>query len=387
LDRRTASRRILALSEQYGLAVEPDALIADLPVGIQQRVEIIKTLYRDAEILILDEPTAVLTPQETEELFEIMRGLVEKGKSIIFITHKLKEVMTIADRVVVLRDGRVAGETTPADSSEEELAEMMVGREVKLAPDKPETEVGPAALEISGLRVIGDRGNVVIDDLDLEVHTGEILGIAGVSGNGQRELAETIAGLRQAESGSIVIAGSDVTNQTPAGVRSAGLAYVPEGRMKDGSIGPFTVAENLLLIDHNSKEFLDAGLLNFEAIRKHSQSLVDEFAVKTPSLDTPVRSLSGGNIQKLILARELSGTPNVLVASQPTRGVDIGAAEYIHIRLIEQRDQSTAILMISEDLDEIFGLSDRVAVMYEGKIMGIVRTMAENMSRNIPRMM
>jgi simple sugar transport system ATP-binding protein len=249
---------------------------------------------------------------------------------------------------------------------------MMVGREVKLVPDKPAVETGSAALRIEGLRVIGDRGNVVVDDLDLEVRTGEILGIAGVSGNGQRELAETVAGLRTAVAGSIEIAGTDVTNKKPAEVRAAGLAYVPEGRMKDGSIGLFTVAENLLLIDHNSKEFIDAGLLNFEAIRAHSQALVDEFAVKTPSLDTPVRSLSGGNIQKLILARELSGTPNVLIASQPTRGVDIGAAEYIHKRLVRQRSEDTAIMVISEDLDEVYALSDRIAVMYEGRIMGIV---------------
>ncbi len=371
-DLDAVSEKIVALGKQYGLEIDPAATVWQLAVGQKQRVEIIKALYRVARLLILDEPTAVLTPQEVEQLFATLHQMTADGRGLIFISHKLHEVLALSDRITVLRHGRVTGNTTTEGATRSSLASMMVGREVKLAPDKPETEVGPAALEISGLRVIGDRGNVVIDDLDLEVHTGEILGIAGVSGNGQRELAETIAGLRQAESGSIVIAGSDVTNQTPAGVRSAGLAYVPEGRMKDGSIGPFTVAENLLLIDHNSKEFLDAGLLNFEAIRKHSQSLVDEFAVKTPSLDTPVRSLSGGNIQKLILARELSGTPNVLVASQPTRGVDIGAAEYIHIRLIEQRDQSTAILMISEDLDEIFGLSDRVAVMYEGKIMGIV---------------
>ena len=281
-------------------------------------------------------------------------------------------MLALSDRITVLRQGKVTGQTTTEGATRSSLASMMVGREVKLVPDKPAVETGPTALEVKGLEVVGDRGNVVIDKLDLEVRTGEILGVAGVSGNGQRELAETIAGLREARAGSISIAGKDVTNLRPAEVRAAGLAYVPEGRMKDGSIGMFTVAENLLLIDHNSKEFLDAGLLNFEAIRSHSQALVDEFAVKTPSLETPVRSLSGGNIQKLILARELSGTPNVLIASQPTRGVDIGAAEYIHKRLVRQRSEDTAIMVISEDLDEVYALSDRIAVMYEGRIMGIV---------------
>ena len=371
-DLDVVSERIRELGSQYGLEIDPGATVWQLAVGQKQRVEIIKALYREARLLILDEPTAVLTPQEVDQLFDTLRQMTADGRGLIFISHKLHEVLALSDRITVLRQGRVTGNTTTEGATRSSLASMMVGREVKLAPDKPEVTTGSPALEISGLRVIGDRGNVVIDDLDLEVQTGEILGIAGVSGNGQRELAETIAGLREAEAGSIAIAGTDVTNQRPVDVRAAGLAYVPEGRMKDGSIGLFTVAENLLLIDHNSKEFLDAGLLNFEAIRTHSQALVDEYAVKTPSLETPVRSLSGGNIQKLILARELSGTPNVLVASQPTRGVDIGAAEYIHKRLVDQRSEDTAILVISEDLDEVYALSDRIAVMYEGRIMGIV---------------
>jgi len=373
-DLDAVSEKIVDLGSQYGLEIDPAATVWQLAVGQKQRVEIIKALYREARLLILDEPTAVLTPQEVDQLFETLNQMTADGRGLIFISHKLHEVLALSDRITVLRQGRVTGYTTTEGATRASLASMMVGRDVKLAPDKPEVETGSAALEITGLRVIGDRGNVVIDDLDLDVRKGEILGIAGVSGNGQRELAETIAGLRDAEAGSISIAGTDVTNRRPVDVRAAGLAYVPEGRMKDGSIGLFTVAENLLLIDHNSKEFLDAGLLNFDAIRTHCQALVDEFAVKTPSLDTPVRSLSGGNIQKLILARELSGTPNVLIASQPTRGVDIGAAEYIHKRLVAQRSEDTAILVISEDLDEIFGLSDRIAVMYEGRIMGIVDT-------------
>ncbi len=371
-DLDAVSEKIVDLGSRYGLEIDPGATVWQLAVGQKQRVEIIKALYREARLLILDEPTAVLTPQEVDQLFGTLRQMTADGRGLIFISHKLHEVLALSDRITVLRQGKVTGQTTTEGATRHSLAQMMVGRAVKLAPDKPTVTPGPATLIIENLEVTGDRGNVVVDHLELEVHAGEILGIAGVSGNGQRELAETIAGLREATGGSITIGDVDVTNRRPVEVRKAGLAYVPEGRMKDGSIGLFTVSENLLLIDHNSKKFLDAGLLNFEAIRKHSQALVDEYAVKTPSLETPVRSLSGGNIQKLIMARELSGTPTVLIASQPTRGVDIGAAEYIHKRLIAQRAEDTAILVISEDLDEIFALSDRIAVMYEGQIMGVV---------------
>ncbi len=371
-DLHLVSEKIEALGSEYGLEIDPSALVWQLAVGQRQRVEIIKALYRDARLLILDEPTAVLTPQEVDQLFVTLRQLTVDGRGLIFISHKLHEVLALSNRITVLRHGRVTGNTTTEGATRHSLAEMMVGREVKLAPDKPDVAAGSPALAIQGLEVFGDRGNVVVDDLDLEVRAGEILGIAGVSGNGQRELAETIAGLRHTHDGTITIDGVDVTNKQPAEVRDAGLAYVPEGRMKDGSIGAFTVSENLLLIDHGDDRFLKRGLLDFAAIRDHCQALVDEYAVKTPTLETPVKSLSGGNIQKLILARELSGTPKVLVASQPTRGVDIGAAEYIHVRLVAQRAEGTAILVISEDLDEVFALSDRIAVMYEGKIMGIV---------------
>jgi simple sugar transport system ATP-binding protein len=323
-------------------------------------------------LFILDEPTAVLTPQEVDQLFDTLRQLTADGRGLIFISHKLHEVLALSDRITVLRQGRVTGNTTTEGATRHSLAQMMVGREVKLAPDKPKVETGEAALKIRDLEIMGDRGNVVVDGLDLDVFAGEILGIAGVSGNGQRELAETIGGLRQSSRGSISIAGIDTTNARPIEMRHAGLAYVPEGRMKNGSIGSFTVSENLLLIDHAEDQFLNRGLYDFAAIRTHCQALVDEFAVKTPTLETTVKSLSGGNIQKLILARELSGTPKVLIASQPTRGVDIGAAEYIHKRLVEQREEGTAILVISEDLDEVFALSDRIAVIYEGQIMGIV---------------
>jgi simple sugar transport system ATP-binding protein len=364
--------QVVARAREVGLELDPSATVWQLAVGQKQRVEIIKALYRDARLLILDEPTAVLTPQEVDQLFGTLRRLTDDGRGLIFISHKLHEVLALSDRITVMRHGRVTGATTPAESTRHSLAQMMVGREVKLAPDKPESRTTEARLRIDNLEVAGDRGFAMVDGLSLEVHGGEIVGIAGVSGNGQRELAEAIAGLRQVLSGTITIDGTDVTDRHPAEVRKAGLAYVPEGRMKDGSIGTFTVSENLLLIDHNAPAFRSQGLLDFAAIKRHSQALVDEYAVKTPTLDTPVRNLSGGNIQKLILARELSGTPTVLIASQPTRGVDIGAAEYIHRRLVEQREEHTAILVISEDLDEVFGLSDRIAVMYEGRIMGIV---------------
>jgi simple sugar transport system ATP-binding protein len=371
-DLDAVSERIVDLGEQYGLEIDPAAEVWQLAVGQKQRVEIIKALYRDARLLILDEPTAVLTPQEVDQLFDTLRQLTADGRGLIFISHKLHEVLALSDRITVLRQGRVTGNTTTEGATRHSLAQMMVGREVKLAPDKPKVETGEAALKIRDLEVMGDRGIVMIDGLDLDVFAGEILGIAGVSGNGQRELAETIGGLRRSARGSITIAGVDTTNARPIEMRDAGLAYVPEGRMKNGSIGSFTVSENLLLIAHGENQFLNRGLYDFGAIRSHCQALVDEFAVKTPTLETTVKSLSGGNIQKLILARELSGTPKVLIASQPTRGVDIGAAEYIHKRLVEQREEGTAILVISEDLDEVFALSDRIAVIYEGQIMGIV---------------
>jgi simple sugar transport system ATP-binding protein len=371
-DLDVVSARIEELSEVYGLRVDPSAYIWQMAVGEQQRVEIIKALYRDAKLLILDEPTAVLTPQEVDQLFVTLRQLTDDGRGLIFISHKLHEVLALSTRITVLRHGKVTGSVPVEGATRESLAQMMVGRAVKLAPDKDEANPTEVKLEIRDLRVTRDRGGDGVRGLDLDVYAGEIMGIAGVSGNGQMLLAEAIAGLREATSGHIKIAGTDVVGMKPNDVRGAGLAYVPEKRMKDGAIGEFTVSENILLIDHNDKRYLNRGLFDFGAIKEHAQQLVSEYTVKTPTLDTPARNLSGGNIQKMIIARELSGTPEVLVAAQPTRGVDIGAAEYIHTRLIQQRDEDTAILMISEDLDEVFGVSDRVAVMYEGEIMGIV---------------
>jgi ABC-type uncharacterized transport system ATPase subunit len=388
-DLKAVSERIVELSNQYGLDIDPSALVWQLSVGERQRVEIIKALYRDARLLILDEPTAVLTPQEVDQLFVTLRQLLEDGRGLIFISHKLHEVLALSTRITVLRRGAVTGQIPAEGATRESLANMMVGREVKLRPDKLPSEPGDVALKVHDLTVMGDRGLVAVDHLTLNVRRGEILGIAGVSGNGQRELAETIAGLRQPESGTVEVAGVDVTGSRPAKIRDAGLAYVPEERMREGAIADFTVWENLLLIDFDSPDYLKHGLFNFGAIKDHSQELVETFDIRTPSLETSCGSLSGGNIQKVIMARELSASPTVLVASQPTRGVDIGAAEYIHRRLIDKRNEltdaefiqakliehrnaCTAILMISEDLDEIFGLSDRIAVIYEGKIMGIV---------------
>lgn len=371
-DLDAVSERIVELGETYGLNVDPSAPIWQMAVGEQQRVEIIKALYRDAKLLILDEPTAVLTPQEVDQLFVTLRQLTDDGCGLIFISHKLHEVLALSTRITVLRHGKVTGSVPVAGATRESLAQMMVGRAVKLAPDKTEAKPAAVALQIRGLRVTRDRGGDGVRDLDLDVHAGEIMGVAGVSGNGQMLLAEAVAGLRTPTAGSIKIAGTDIVGMSPKEVRTTGLSYVPEKRMKDGAIGDFTVSENILLIDHNDPRYLNRGLFDFGAIKEHSQRLVDEYTVKTPTLDTPARNLSGGNIQKMIIARELSGTPEVLVAAQPTRGVDIGAAEYIHTRLIKQRDENTAILMISEDLDEVFGVSDRIAVMYEGQVMGIV---------------
>lgn len=371
-DLDAVSERIAELSEAHGLAVDASAEVWRLSVGERQRVEILKALYRDAELLVLDEPTAVLTPQEVDDLFVILRRMADDGRGLIFISHKLHEVMALSDRITVLRDGRVVASTTPAESTRESLAQMMVGREVQLTPDKPMVDTGRPRLSIHELQVQGDRGTVAVNALSLDVHAGEILGLAGVSGNGQRELAEAVAGLRAVDGGSVTIDGVDVTAESTRRRRELGLGYVPEERMRDGVVGEFTVSENLVLIDHGDARFTNNGLLAATAIRSHSQELVDRFTVKTPTIDTPTSSLSGGNIQKVIMAREISSEPGVLLACQPTRGVDIGSAEYIHSRLIEQRDRGAATLLVSEDLDEILGLADRIAVMFEGKIVAIV---------------
>lgn len=372
-DLKTVAKRIEELSSLYGLQVNPNAKIWQLAVGERQRVEIIKALYRDARILILDEPTAVLTPKEVDDLFVTFEQMAKNGRSLIFISHKLHEVLHLSDRISVLRHGEITGNTTPAEASREQLAQMMVGREVNLKPQNGNSTPGSTMLKVEGLFARGDMGTDALKDLSLEVKGGEILGIAGVSGNGQREFAEAVSGLRKVRAGRITINGKKLRYSNPQSARKAGLSYVPEERMRDGAIGDFSVSENLILLDHPKKKFSSrSGFLRLSSIKNHCSELVDEYKVKTPDLETPVKNLSGGNIQKLILARELSGNPKVLIAAQPTRGVDIGAAEYIHQRLSEQRDSGTATVVISEDLDEVMALSDRIAVMFEGQLMGIV---------------
>jgi len=371
-DMGAVRERLMELVETYGLDVDPDALVWQLAVGERQRVEILKALYRDAHLLVLDEPTAVLTPQEVSDFFVTLRQIADDGRGLIFISHKLHEVMALSDRITVLRDGRVTGSTTPQETSRQQLAQMMVGRPVKLAPDKPPVSVGVPRLEIEGLSVMGDRDALAVHAADLSVCGGEIVGVAGVSGNGQRELCEAVAGLRSAVAGSVRLDGRDITAASPRQCRDAGLAFVPEERMLHGAVAEFSVSENMMLLNHDSQEFSRLGFLKLPALRERAGRLVKHYDVKTPSIDTATSALSGGNIQKLIMARELSSEPAVLLAAQPTRGVDIGAAEYIHERLIAQREQGTAVLVVSEDLDEVMALADRVAVMFEGWIVAVI---------------
>jgi len=372
LDRRAAAQRIRELSEQYGLVVDPRALTEDLPVGVQQRVEIIKTLYRKADILILDEPTAVLTPQETKELFEIMRTLVAQGKSIIFISHKLKEVMTIADRVIVLRNGRFVGETTPAEASEEQLAEMMVGREVALVVEKGAASPKEKVLEVSDLRAEDMRHHPILRDVDLFVRAGEILGIAGVQGNGQTELVEVLTGLHPAAGGTVRILGQEVTNALPRQITELGVAHIPEDRQRNGLVLSFPVSDNLILCNYYQQSFAQGVQVQYDRVCTYADRVVTEFDVRPPNRDLIAESLSGGNQQKVIVARELSRPIKLLIAAQPTRGLDVGSIEYIHRQLIKKRDEGCAVLLVSVELDEIMALSDRIAVMYEGRIVDTV---------------
>lgn len=369
-DMKPVKARLADVSERYGLHVDPDAYIWQLAVGERQRAEILKALYRDAQVLVLDEPTAVLTPPEVDDLFGTLRQLTADGRGLVFISHKLHEVMELSDEITVLRNGRVTGHTRPSEASRESLAEMMVGRPVELTRTVETQEVGEPQLTVTDLDVMGDRGNLAVKNLSLRVHAGEVVGVAGVSGNGQRELAEAMFGLRPIERGGVQIGENWTTAPTPKQVRNMGLAYVPEERMRDGAIGEFTVAENLMLVDFDQQPFVRSGLLNRSKIVEHCSKLVRSYRVKTPDIDTSTRSLSGGNIQKVVIAREFSSDANAFVVAQPTRGVDIGAAEYIHERLLEQRGNGAAILLISEDLDEVMQLSDRIVVLLEGEVMG-----------------
>ncbi len=370
LDR--VSERIAALGQAYGLRVDPKAYIWQLAVGQKQRVEILKALYRNADLLILDEPTAVLTPQEVDEFFVTLRQMTQDGHAIIFISHKLHEVIDISDRVTVLRDGKRIGSRPTAGATKADLARMMVGREVTMKPERADVEPGEARLVIENLHAESDRGTPALRGVSLSVRAGEILGLAGVSGNGQRELAEVITGLRPPTAGKVYLEDQDVTDLKPGPRTERGLAYIPEERMRDGVIQNFSVAENLILRDHNKPPFARWGFLVLRVIAQFAAKLIRLFQIKTPSRDTLAKNLSGGNIQKIVLARELARRPRVLIAAQPTRGLDIGATEYVHAQLLEQREKGTAILLISEDLDEVMALSDRIAVIYEGRIMGIV---------------
>jgi len=372
LDLDIVSQRIEELGDAYGLHVDPQALVWQLSVGEQQRVEILKSLYRGAALLIMDEPTAVLTPQEVDDLFVTLRHMADEGHTLIFISHKLHEVTAISNRVTVLRNGRNVRTLNTVDTDRNELARLMVGREVLLHVDRPKVNTGRERLQIEDLWVTGDKGLPTVRGVNLKVCAGEILGIAGVSGNGQRELAEAIAGLRKPTQGRILIDDRDVTNWHPDDLISHGLAYISEERFRDGVVKELTVEENIMLEEHGRPPFARSIFMDFSKIAAHTDELIQNFEIKTPSRNTPLRNLSGGNVQKLIMARELSRTPSVLIAAQPTRGVDIGSTEYIHQRLVEQREKGTATLLISEDLDEVRNLSDRIAVMYEGRIMGVV---------------
>ncbi|MBC8161178.1 MAG: ABC transporter ATP-binding protein [Roseiflexaceae bacterium] len=372
LDRATASKRIRDLSEQYGLAIPPDALVEDLPVGVQQRVEIVKALYRGADILILDEPTAVLTPQEAEDLFKVIFSLRDQGKAIIFISHKLKEVRRIADRITVLRRGRVVGSADPQTATEAQLATMMVGREVVLKVEKGQAHPGQVVLSVQYLTVIDDRGTLAVDQLSLEVFAGEVLGIAGVQGNGQSELVEAITGLRSAISGSVRLLGKEVTNTASRVLYEAGMGHIPEDRHRHGMVTSYSIADNMVLSTYYNDPFAKGWVLNSAAINTNAATLVEKFDVRTPSIETPAGKLSGGNQQKVVVAREFSRPLKLLIAAQPTRGIDVGSIEFIHKGIVRQRDEGTGVLLVSAELDEILALADRIAVMFKGKIIAML---------------
>jgi simple sugar transport system ATP-binding protein len=367
LDRRRARREVLALSERFGLRVNPDAVVEDLPVGVQQRVEIIKALLRDAQVLVLDEPTAVLTPGETEDLFRIMRELREGGRSIIFISHKLKEVQAIADNITVIRRGKVVGERPPTTTSTE-LASLMVGRSVQLRVSKQPANPGEVVLDVQDLTVAGERGEQSVRNVSFQVRAGEILGMAGVQGNGQTELCEALMGLRPS-TGSVRLDGTDLSHATTRRRLHAGIGYVPEDRSEDGLVGDFSVADNLILDVYDRPPYASGLALNLDAIRESAVKRVEEYDVRTTSTTTPAGTLSGGNQQKVVVAREMSRDVKLMIVSQPTRGLDVGSIEFVHKRLIAQRDEGVAVLIVSSELDEIYALADRIAVMYEGQIV------------------
>jgi simple sugar transport system ATP-binding protein len=371
LDLDSARKRVREISDRFGFDIDPDAIVEDLPVGSQQRVEIIKALARDAKVLVLDEPTAVLTPQETDELMGIMKGLATAGTSIVFITHKLREVQAVADRITVIRLGAVVGDAKPTDSAEK-LATMMVGRAVDLGVTKKKAVLGSTGLSVKGLTVIGDGSLKVVDDVTFDVRGGEVLAIAGVQGNGQTELAEALVGLREPSAGKIILGDLDITDSSVREIIDAGVGYIPEDRKKDGLVGDFTIAENLMLNKSFGPPWAKGVQIDFANRDRLADELIAEFDVRTPGRETMAKQLSGGNQQKVVVARELGRDLNLFIASQPTRGVDVGSIEFIHERIIATRDAGKPVVIISTELDEVTGLADRIAVMYRGRIVGIV---------------
>ncbi|MBF6605640.1 MAG: ABC transporter ATP-binding protein [Chloroflexi bacterium] len=369
LDRADARRRIVELGRRFGFDIDPDARVGSLSVGGQQRVEILKALYRNARILVLDEPTAVLTPQETEEIFAVLRRLSAEGHSIVFISHKLYEVLEIADRITVIRRGRVVGERRPADTDEDELAELMVGREVQLTVERGISRPAEVVLRVAGLHVRDERGQAAVRGIDLEVRAGEILGIAGVAGNGQDELVEALIGLRRASAGTVTLGGTDMTGRSPRRMNEAGVAYVPADRHRFGLVTSFSIADNLVLTSYHRPPFAHGLRRDDAAIHAAAVASIRDFDIRTPSADVTAGTLSGGNQQKVVVARELGRDLRLLVLDQPTRGLDVGSIEFIHRQAIAKRDAGTAILLVSAELDEILELSDRIGVMYRGRIV------------------
>ncbi|MGY6497385.1 MAG: ABC transporter ATP-binding protein [Microcella sp.] len=371
LDLETARTKVREISARFGFDIDPDAKIEDLPVGVQQRVEIIKALSRDAKVLVFDEPTAVLTPQETDELMDIMRQLKAEGTAIVFITHKLREVREVADRITVIRLGKVVGEAEPT-ASNAELASLMVGRAVSLTVDKAPAAPGDDALVVDGLTVTDPIGQVLVDNVSFTLKRGEILCVAGVQGNGQTELTEAIMGLQHRVLGSIVLDGTELVGKSPRGVLDAGVGFVPEDRKEDGLVGEFTIAENLMLDRYTGEPFVKAGTLQLDALAQFATEKVAEFDVRAQGIATKVGRLSGGNQQKVVLARELSRELRLFIAAQPTRGLDVGSIEFVHKRIVETRDSGVPVIVVSTELDEVAALADRIAVMYRGRIIGIV---------------
>ncbi|MEJ6606857.1 MAG: ABC transporter ATP-binding protein [Candidatus Planktophila sp.] len=374
INKSAARAEIIALSQRYGLEVDPDAIVEDLPVGMQQRVEILKALRKDVKLLILDEPTAVLTPQEIDELLLVIRNLAKSGVGVVLITHKLHEVMAVADRVIVLRSGKLVGTTSPKDTDEAGLAQMMVGRSVVLQVNRTEAKRGEVVLEVKGLEVLDDRKILTVKGVDLKLHQGEILGIAGVEGNGQRELVEAICGMRHRIAGEVLINGKATKDMHPHGVHEAGISHIPEDREKHGLIATYSIADNLVLNQFDQVPFAKGWIRDLGEISKNAYAMVEKFDIRTPSPFNNAGSLSGGNKQKVVVARELSEELPVLVAAQPTRGVDVGSIEFIHDQLISARDKGAAVLLVSAELDEILSLSDRIAVMSGGKIVAVVNS-------------